>query len=287
MPPQSMSISAATPCNLPCDPSAHPSRPITLVNGFAPGGNADLVARLVAQKMTEQVGQTIVVENRPGAGGAIATERVVTAPADGYTLLMMTAADTALPALRTKLPYSLERDLAPVAMVAVSPFVVVVHPSVPARNVKELIALAKTRPGQIRYATSGIGGFNHFGGELFNMIAGIKLAHKDIFCTTGVKTSCGSKMLDNFVAPYDATVVEKLMHAGVVMLGKTNMDEFAMGSSNETSFFGPVRNPWNTETVPGGSSGGSAAAVAARLAAKPNARSCAMRKSRSASGSRA
>ena len=97
-------------------------------------------------------------------------------------------------------------------------------------------------------------------------LTGVPIAHKDIFCTEGVKTSCASKMLDNFISPYDATVVKNMRAAGVVMLGKTNMDEFAMGSSNETSFYGAVKNPWNLKAVPGGSSGGSAAAVSARIA---------------------
>ena len=98
-------------------------------------------------------------------------------------------------------------------------------------------------------------------------LTGIPIAQKDIFCTLDIKTSCGSKMLDNFIAPYNATVVEKFNQAGAVHLGKLNMDEFAMGSSNETSYYGAVKNPWNINTVPGGSSGGSGAAVSARLAA--------------------
>jgi aspartyl-tRNA(Asn)/glutamyl-tRNA(Gln) amidotransferase subunit A len=121
-------------------------------------------------------------------------------------------------------------------------------------TVTEDLALLQAKDADIRIAKGNTAS-----------LTGIPMAQKDIFCTKGVLTSCGSKMLDNFIAPYNATVVERLNNAGIVMLGKLNMDEFAMGSSNETSYYGAVKNPWQTDLIPGGSSGGSAAAVAARL----------------------
>ena len=152
-----------------------PSAPIRLVVGYPPGGGTDTTARVVARKLAESLGTPVVVENRPGATGIIAGQFVAKAPADGYTLLMMTANDTALPALNSKLPFDLVRDFTPVSLLTIGPMVLVVNPSLPAESVKELIALGKARP--LNFGSSGVGGTPHLAGELFGAMANIKMLH--------------------------------------------------------------------------------------------------------------
>ena len=154
----------------------YPVKPVRLQVGFGPGGT-DTAARVFAQRFSEALGQNVIVENRPGAAGAIAIERVATSAPDGYNLLLMPASATIVSALRTNLPYDLERDLAPISLIALQALVLVVHPSVPARNVKELIALARARPGQLSYGSNGVGSVLHFAAELFNSMAQVKIAH--------------------------------------------------------------------------------------------------------------
>lgn len=146
---------------------AYPVKPVRLIVGYTPGGGADTTARLVAQKLSEALGRQVVVENRPGASGTIATERVATAPPDGYTLLLMTTGDTVQPALRTKLPYDLQRDLAPISQPTAGPSALTTYPSVPARNIKELIVLARMHPGKLSFGSSGVGASPHLAAELF------------------------------------------------------------------------------------------------------------------------
>ena len=166
--------------NLPVSDSlaqSYPVKPMRVLVGFTAGSGSDIAARFVAQKLSENLGQPVIVENRPGAGGAIAIERVAASPADGYTLLFMPASGAVPPAQGAKLSYDLERDLAPVSLVLVQPFVLVVHPSVPARNVKELIALAQKQPGKLNYGSNGIGSALQFAGELFNIMAKVNIVH--------------------------------------------------------------------------------------------------------------
>jgi tripartite-type tricarboxylate transporter receptor subunit TctC len=157
---------------------AYPARPIRLVVPYPPGGPTDFVARGVGQKLSQLMGQQVVVDNRPGAGTIIATELVVHASADGYTILFGTGGGTFLtPLIVPKVPYDPHRDLAPVAMLVVSPQVLVVHPSVAAASVPELVALAKAKPGALNFASVGTGTSPHLGGELFQSLSSTKIVH--------------------------------------------------------------------------------------------------------------
>jgi tripartite-type tricarboxylate transporter receptor subunit TctC len=158
--------------------SAYPNKPVRLISPFAPGGGTDLVARTIGQKLSESFGQPVIVDNRPGAGGTTGADIVAKAPADGYTLLLGGPAPlTVAPHLYGKLPYEPLKDLAPVTLMAVAPSIVAVHPSVPAHSVKELLALAKAKPGQLTFSSSGNGGSGHLAGELLKMMAGVDMLH--------------------------------------------------------------------------------------------------------------
>lgn len=156
----------------------YPARPVKLVVPYPPGGSADILARAVGQKLSDQLGQPVVVENRPGAGTAVGTEFVARSQPDGYTLLLGTVSSHAMnPALSTKLGYDPIKDFAPIAPVATIPFVLILHPSVPVQTVKEFVDHARSRPDKINYSSAGTGTSNHLAGELFNLTAGIAMTH--------------------------------------------------------------------------------------------------------------
>jgi tripartite-type tricarboxylate transporter receptor subunit TctC len=156
---------------------AYPTRPVRIVAAFAAGGGVDITARLIGQWLSDRLGQSFVVENRPGAGGNIGTEVVINAPADGHTLLLATVPNAVNATLYEKLNFNFIRDTAPVAGIIRVPMVILLHPSVPAKTVPELIAYAKANPGKVNMASAGTGSAPHMAGELFNFMAGVKMVH--------------------------------------------------------------------------------------------------------------
>ena len=165
-------------CAHPVDAQQYPRRPVSLVVPFPPGAATDAFARVIARRMTDLLGQQMVVINRDGAAGVIGTESVARAAADGYTLVWGTSSGFAiLPALKQKLPYDPQRDFAPVSLGAKLAYVLVVHPSIPATTVQQLVGIAKARPGQLNFASAGTGGAPHLAGELFKTMAGIDIVH--------------------------------------------------------------------------------------------------------------
>ena len=164
------------------NPCAHaqpgyPNKPIRLIVPFAPGGGTDLTARAIAMKLTEAWGQTVVPDNRAGANGTIAVDIATKSPPDGYTLTMISSSHSVNSSLYKNLPYDLTRDLSPITQATSQPYALVVHPAVPAKSIKELVALAKAKPDGLTYGSSGLGGLSHLSGALFCSLAGIKLIH--------------------------------------------------------------------------------------------------------------
>lgn len=173
------SCAAALACLLPLAAGAqsYPAKPVRLIVGQAPGGATDVVARLVAPKLGEHLGQTVVVENRTGAAGSIGAAFVAKSPPDGYNLLVISSSYTINPGLYKDLPFDPVKDLAPVTLIAEAPFLLVVHPSMPVRSVKELVAFAKAKPGALNFASGGNGSSGQLAGELFKYLAGIDMVH--------------------------------------------------------------------------------------------------------------
>ena len=154
-----------------------PERPVRMVAASAAGGGTDIIARLLAQQLTQVWGQQAIVDNRPGGGGVIATDITAKAVPDGYTLLLQSVGISYAPALYKKLPFDVQRDIAAVTIVGTQPFVVAVHPSLPVKSVADLVQLAKAKPGEIRFASGGVSGASHLGSELFRVTAGVNMVH--------------------------------------------------------------------------------------------------------------
>ncbi len=193
---------------------SYPAKPLKVIVGFAAGGATDVTARMLAPKLASSLGQPVVIDNRLGSGGAIATEAVAKSAADGYTLLLMPAADAAQPAVRRKLPYDLERDFVPITRIVLGPWVLVVNTSVPARTTQELFALARAHPGKLNYASSGIGSSAHITTELIKSMARVDIVHIPYKGVSDGVTATAIGQADMILASYPAA--HPLLQAGKV-----------------------------------------------------------------------
>jgi tripartite-type tricarboxylate transporter receptor subunit TctC len=233
----------------------YPVKPIRLIFGYTAGGAGDVGARLLAQKLSEILGQNMVVENRPGAGGAIADELVAKSPADGYTLLYAAGSTTILPALRPKLPYNVERDFAPVSLVVATSFALAVHPSVPVNDVKGLIALARSQPDKLTFSTPGVGSSAHFAGEVFKMMAGVKMLHVPFRGAPEATTALIAGQVDvNFPSVTGALPFVKTgrLKALAVSSAQRAPTLPSVPTLNEAGLTGYERTGWNGVLAPAG-----------------------------------
>lgn len=219
---------------------AYPTKPIRMVVISPPGGTTDILSRALAQQMTETLGQTVVTDNRPGGGGILASEIVARSTPDGHTLLYTHTSHSVLPSLHKKLPYDTLKDFQPVALVALFPGVLVVHPALPLKNVKELIALAKAKPGQINYGSTGTGGHNHLATELFRRMANINIVH--------VPYKGVAPALTDLMGGHTQLVMTSLPSA-LTQVQAGRLKALAVGSEQRSSFLPNL--PTIAETVPG------------------------------------
>lgn len=207
--------------------SAFPARNVQVIVPYPAGGSIDIMSRAIAQRLTELWGKNVVVDNRPGASGMIGTEVAIRAEADGHTLLGHTSSYPATAAVREKLPFDPARAIVPVAMLARAPMLLVVHPSVPAKTVQELVALAKKNPGSLNYSSSGTGGNNHFSGALFAAAAGVKLTHIPYKGISPAVTALAAGEVEIVIA--SAAAVNPQLKAGRIRaLGVTSAEPFSL-----------------------------------------------------------
>jgi tripartite-type tricarboxylate transporter receptor subunit TctC len=235
-----------------------PNKSIRFLVGFAPGGSTDILARLIAQKMSENIGQQVVVDNRTGAGGIIAAEALAKSPPDGYTMLACTTGNFAIiPYLYKSVPYNADKDLVPVTQTGSLPYIIVVHPSLPVKNVRELIAFVKTRPAEINYASSGVGTASHLSAAYFAGAAGINMVHVPY---KGTGNAMGDLLAGQVVLMFDQPVSSMpLVKAGKLkVLGISSDKRFPtlpeIPTVAESGIPGFDAVSWAGVCVPGGTS---------------------------------
>jgi tripartite-type tricarboxylate transporter receptor subunit TctC len=234
---------------------AYPVKSVRIIVGFSAGGGGDVSGRILAQKMSASLGQPVIVDIRAGAGGAIASELVAKSPADGHTLLYAAGAFAALPALRANLPFDTERDFAPISLAVITAFVMSVHPSVPVRDVKSLIALARSRPGVLTFSSPGVGSSAHLAGELFNMMAQVKLLHVPFKGSPEAATAVAAGEID--VGMPSVSAVTPLLAIGklraIAVTGAKRSALFpAVPTLDESGLRGYQRGGWNGMFAPAG-----------------------------------
>ena len=191
---------------VPACAAGYPDKPIKMLVGFLPGGGTDVTARLLATKLSEKLGQSVIVENRPGAGGMIATAAVARSAPDGYTMLMASAADAAQHLMHKDLSYDLLKDFAPVSLVVTVPFALATKPTLPVNNVAELVELARAHPGELRYASSGMGSAAHLSNELFNTMAKARIVHIPYKGVAEGVTAVASNQIDMVFASFPSVM---------------------------------------------------------------------------------